>query len=90
MLTWVFPSLKSKTHLGFERDYIETTFTGLSSISLTMLSVVIMNIRCLSIYCCSLFFLRFYLFTRDTEREAETQAEGEADPMQGAQPGLGT
>ena len=27
------------------------------------------------------FFLRFYLFTRDTQREAETQAEGEAGPM---------
>ena len=24
-----------------------------------------------------------YLFMRDTEREAETQAEGEASPMQG-------
>ena len=26
-----------------------------------------------------------YLFMRDTEREAETQAEGEAGSMQGAQ-----
>ena len=35
------------------------------------------------------FFLRFYLFMRDTEkeREAETQAEGEAGSMQGAQCG---
>ena len=37
----------------------------------------------------SLFFLRFfknfiYLFMRDTERKAETQAEGEAGSMQGA------
>ena len=32
------------------------------------------------------FFLRFYLFIheRHTEREAETQAEGEAGSMQGA------
>ena len=34
------------------------------------------------------FFLRLYLFMRDTqrerEREAETQAEGEAGSMQGA------
>ena len=30
------------------------------------------------------FFLRFYLFMRDTQREAETQAEGEAGSMQGA------
>ena len=28
-------------------------------------------------------FLRFYLFMRHTERDAETQAEGEADPMGG-------
>ena len=28
-------------------------------------------------------FLRLYLFTRDTEREAETQAEGEAGSMLG-------
>ena len=35
------------------------------------------------------FFLRFYLFMRDTEREreAETQAEGEAGSMPGAQRG---
>ena len=30
------------------------------------------------------FFLRFYLFMRDTQREAETQAEEEAGSMQGA------
>ena len=30
---------------------------------------------------------RFYLFIRDREREAETQAEGEAGSMQGAQRG---
>ena len=29
-------------------------------------------------------FLRFYLFVRDTQREAQTQAEGKAGPMQGA------
>ena len=29
-------------------------------------------------------FLRFYLFMRDREREAETQAEGEAGSMEGA------
>ena len=37
--------------------------------------------------CYFLFFLLrflFYLFIRGTEREAETQAEGEAGPMQGA------
>ena len=34
----------------------------------------------------SLFYL-FYLFMRDRESEAETQAEGEAGPMQGAQRG---
>ena len=28
-----------------------------------------------------------FLFMRDTEREAETQAEGEAGPMQGARCG---
>ena len=34
------------------------------------------------------FFLDFiYLFIRDTEREAETQAEGEADSMQRARYG---
>ena len=34
------------------------------------------------------FFLRFYLFIhRDTEREAETQAEGEAGSMQRARRG---
>ena len=33
------------------------------------------------------FFLRFYLFMRDREREAETQADGEAGSMQGAQRG---
>ena len=34
------------------------------------------------------FFKRFYLlFMRDTKREAETQAEGEAGSMQGAQCG---
>ena len=32
-------------------------------------------------------FKRFYLFMRDTEREAETQAEGEAGSMPGAQRG---
>ena len=31
------------------------------------------------------FLKRFYLFMRDTEREAETQAEGEADSLPGAQ-----
>ena len=31
-----------------------------------------------------IFFKRFYLFMRDKEREAETQAEGEAGSMQGA------
>ena len=31
------------------------------------------------------FFLRFYLFIHEREREAETQAEGEAGSMQGAQ-----
>ena len=30
---------------------------------------------------------RFYLFMRDTQREAETQAEGEADSMQGTRRG---
>ena len=30
------------------------------------------------------FFLRFYLFMRDTQREAETQAAGEAGSLQGA------
>ena len=35
-----------------------------------------------------IFFKDFiYLFMRDTEREAETQAEGEAGSMQGAQYG---
>ena len=36
------------------------------------------------------FFLKdfIYLFVRDTEREAETQAEGEAGSLQGA--GCGT
>ena len=34
------------------------------------------------------FFKDFiYLFMRDTEREAETQAEGEAGPLQGARCG---
>ena len=36
------------------------------------------------------FFLKkdfIYLFMRDTQREAETQAEGEAGPMQGARCG---
>ena len=33
------------------------------------------------------FFLRFYLFMRDTEREAETYAEGEAGSLQGARCG---
>ena len=32
-------------------------------------------------------FLKIYLFVRDTEREAETQAEGEAGSMQGARCG---
>ena len=35
-------------------------------------------------YLLLLFFKRFYLFIRDTEREAETQAEGEAGSVQGA------
>ena len=36
------------------------------------------------------FFKDFiYLFMRDTEREAETQAEGEAGPMQGREPNMG-
>ena len=30
------------------------------------------------------FFLRFYLFMRDTEKEAETQAEKEAGSSRGA------
>ena len=30
------------------------------------------------------FLRRFYFLMRDPEREAETQAEGEAGPMQGA------
>ena len=30
------------------------------------------------------FFLRFYLFTRDRERQAETWAEGEAGSLQEA------
>ena len=38
-----------------------------------------------------IFFKRFYLFMRDTEgereKEAETQAEGEAGSMQGARCG---
>ena len=34
------------------------------------------------------FFLRFYLFIRDREREAETQAEGVAGSIQGAQSGI--
>ena len=33
-------------------------------------------------------FLRFYLFMRDTQREAETRAEGEAGSMQGPDAGL--
>ena len=33
------------------------------------------------------FFLSFYLFIRDTQREAETQAEGEVGSPQGAQCG---
>ena len=33
---------------------------------------------------CFLKFLRFYLFMRDTQREVETQAEGEAGSLQGA------
>ena len=41
--------------------------------------------KLLSLYL--LFFLKIYLFMRDTykEREAETQAEGEAGSLQGAQ-----
>ena len=35
-----------------------------------------------------LFFFNFYLFMRDTKREAETQAGGEAGSMQGAQCGI--
>ena len=34
-----------------------------------------------------LFFKRFYLFIHERHREAETQAEGEAGPMQGARCG---
>ena len=34
------------------------------------------------------FFLRFYLFTKDTQREAETQAEGKPGSMQGARCGI--
>ena len=33
------------------------------------------------------FFLRFYLFIHERQREAETQAEGEAGSMQGARCG---
>ena len=32
----------------------------------------------------TLFFKRFYLFMRDTQREAKTQAEGEAGSTWGA------
>ena len=35
-----------------------------------------------------IFFQRFYLFMRDTEREAETQAKGEAGSMQEPDMGL--
>ena len=30
------------------------------------------------------FFFKFYLFMRDMERETKTQAEGEADSLEGA------
>ena len=33
------------------------------------------------------FFLRFYLFMRDTEKETETQAEGEVGSLRGARRG---
>ena len=33
-------------------------------------------------------FLRFYLFMSDTQREAETRAEGEAGPLQEPDEGL--
>ena len=33
-------------------------------------------------------FLRFYLFIRDTQREAETHAEGEVGSLQGARCGI--
>ena len=40
------------------------------------------------IFVCVCFFKDFiYLFMRDTQREAETQAEGEAGSMQGARCG---
>ena len=49
------------------------------------------NLHLLNTTCKALFFffLRFYLFVRDTQREteAETQAEGEAGSIQGAQHG---
>ena len=40
---------------------------------------------------CRFFFFKkdfIYLFMRDTDREAETQAEGEAGSLQGAYEGL--
>ena len=37
----------------------------------------------MNIYPQRFFFLRFYLFMRDTENKAETQAEGEAGSAQG-------
>ena len=42
------------------------------------------HIRYTGIVIC-FFFLRFYLFIHERYREAETQAEGEAGSMQGAQ-----
>ena len=36
----------------------------------------------------SFFLKRFYLFMRHREKEAETQAEGEAGPTQGARRGI--
>ena len=58
------------------------TFVGLSFLISTY-SLDVCNITFLFF-----FFKDFiYLFMRDTEREAETQAEGEADSMQGARGG---
>ena len=41
---------------------------------------------------CSLFFFKDFIFIypRDTQREAETQAEGEAGSLQGARRGTGS
>ena len=51
--------------------------------SLTVPHMIELLINFLLLY--SLFKDFIYLFMRDTEREAETQAEGEAGSLQGAQ-----